>query len=122
MRSYVALLIAALALAGFQARAQQADCGVPAKLDDGWTIAKPEDTGLDGSRLCEIAERLKVTNANVHGVVIVHGARGASNSSKSRVTQSWRVAFLDCGECRTAHRRKHPEDAPCGGAVGQTVT
>jgi len=48
---------------------------VPAKLDDGWTIAKPEDSGLDGTRLCAIAERLKVTNANVHGVVIVRSGK-----------------------------------------------
>jgi CubicO group peptidase (beta-lactamase class C family) len=75
MRPHVVALIAALAFSALQARAQQADCGVPAKLDDGWTIAKPEDSGLDGTRLCAIAERLKVTNANVHGVVIVRSGK-----------------------------------------------
>jgi CubicO group peptidase (beta-lactamase class C family) len=74
MRPYAGALIAALAFSAPQALAQQVDCGVPAKLDDGWTIARPADTGLDGTRLCAIAERLKVTNANVHGVIIVrHG-------------------------------------------------
>jgi CubicO group peptidase (beta-lactamase class C family) len=75
MRPQVVALIAALAFGSLQARSQQPDCGVPAKLDDGWTIAKPEDTGLDGTRLCAIAERLKATNANVHGVVIVHSGK-----------------------------------------------
>jgi hypothetical protein len=75
MRPHVVALIAALAFSALQARAQQADCGVPAKLDDGWTTAKPEDSGLDGTRLCAIAERLKVTNANVHGVVIVRSGK-----------------------------------------------
>jgi hypothetical protein len=42
MRPHVVALIAALAFSALQARAQQADCGVPAKLDDGWTIAKPK--------------------------------------------------------------------------------
>ena len=45
------------------------------KLNDGWTVAKPEDTGLDGARLCGIAGRLKVTNANVQGVVIARGGK-----------------------------------------------
>lgn len=71
MRTQVLALVAALAINTLQARSQQTACGVPAQLDDGWTIAKPEDTGLDGTRLCAIAERLKVTDANVHGVVIV---------------------------------------------------
>ena len=75
MRPLVVALITALSFSALQARAQLADCGVPAKLDDGWTIAKPEDTGLDGTRLCAIAERLKVTNANVHGVVIVRSGK-----------------------------------------------
>ena len=38
-------------------------------------IAKPEDAGLDGARLCGIAARLKATDANVHGVVVVRGGK-----------------------------------------------
>jgi CubicO group peptidase (beta-lactamase class C family) len=75
MRARVVALVAALALGALPARAQQADCGTPAKIDDGWTLAKPEDAGLDRARLCGIAERLKATNANVHGVVIVRGGK-----------------------------------------------
>lgn len=75
MRPHIGALAAVLAVSSLQARAQQLDCGAPAKLDDGWTIAKPEEMDLDGTRLCAIAERLKVTNANVHGVVIARGGR-----------------------------------------------
>ena len=75
MRPHVVVLMAVLSFNPLQASAQQPACGAPAKLDDGWTIAKPEDVGIDGTRLCAIAERLKVTNANVHGVVIVRGGK-----------------------------------------------
>ena len=75
MRPHVAALIASLTLNAPVAHAQQAHCGAPAKLDDGWIIATPEDMGLDGARLCAIAERLKVTNSNVHGVVIVRDGK-----------------------------------------------
>lgn len=75
MRTHVVALIAALAFGVSQARAQRVDCGTPVKLDDGWTIARPEDANLDSTRLCGIAERLKVTNANVHGVVIVRDGK-----------------------------------------------
>lgn len=51
-----------------------AACGTPPVLGDGWPIAKPDDTGLDGARLCSIAARLKATEANIHSVVVVrHG-------------------------------------------------
>src|SRR5437764_1292812 len=36
-------------------------CGVPAALGDGWTIDSPDSVGLDGARLCRIADRLKET-------------------------------------------------------------
>jgi CubicO group peptidase (beta-lactamase class C family) len=49
-------------------------CGAPIPLDDGWTIDKPENVGLDGTRLCGIATGLAATDANVHAIVIVrHG-------------------------------------------------
>ncbi len=75
MRPHVFALIAALALSALQARAQQPQCGMPASLNDGWTVEKPENVGLDGASLCAIAERLKVTKANVHGVVIVRNGK-----------------------------------------------
>ena len=49
-------------------------CGSPASVGDGWPIATPESVGLDGERLCGIAARLAVINANIHAVVIArHG-------------------------------------------------
>src|SRR3954452_23674446 len=50
-------------------------CGVPAALGDGWTIDSPESAGLDGARLCRIADRLKETEANVHAVVVARHGR-----------------------------------------------
>ena len=66
---------ALLALAASSAPAQSSEpCGKPVTLDDGWPIASPESVGLDGARLCDIATRLKATDADVHGAVIVrHG-------------------------------------------------
>ncbi|MFM9942795.1 MAG: serine hydrolase domain-containing protein [Hyphomicrobiaceae bacterium] len=75
MRPHAAVLMAVLAFNPLQALAQEPVCGAPAKLDDGWSIAKPEDAGFDSTRLCAIAERLRRTNANVHGVVIVRGGK-----------------------------------------------
>jgi len=49
-------------------------CGAPVVSDDGWTIAAPDSVGIDGTRLCGIAARLKAQGADVHAVVIVrHG-------------------------------------------------
>ena len=54
--------------------ASNASCGVPAVLEDGWQIAKPEDAGVDGALLCGIAPRLQANDDNVHSVVVVrHG-------------------------------------------------
>lgn len=75
MRPPIVVLAAALALSPLQSHVDQPGCGAPAKLDDGWSIAKPEDVGLDGARLCAIAERLEATRANVHGVVIARGGK-----------------------------------------------
>src|SRR5262249_40579966 len=75
MRSHIVALAAALTIGALEVQAQQPECGVPAKLNDGWAIGKQEDAGLDGTRLCGIPERLKAANANVHGVVIVRGGK-----------------------------------------------
>ena len=70
-------LVAMLALAATTAAQGQTGtaCGIPNALDDGWTIATPESVGLDGTRLCAIAARLKEMEANVHSVVIVRRGR-----------------------------------------------
>lgn len=67
-------LAAMLVLAAPAAARGQAACGTPTALDDGWSIATPESTGLDGARLCGIAARLKEMEADVHAVLVIrHG-------------------------------------------------
>jgi CubicO group peptidase (beta-lactamase class C family) len=49
-------------------------CGTPTALNDGWTIASPESTGIDAERLCGIATRMKEIEADAHAVIVVrHG-------------------------------------------------
>jgi CubicO group peptidase (beta-lactamase class C family) len=66
-------------------------CGAPAKLDDGWPIDKPENVGLDGARLCGIAARLKITNANVHAVVVVRRGKLVFEQYFSGYDDPWGV-------------------------------
>lgn len=47
------------------------DCGNVAKLEDGWTIAAPQEQALDPELICAIGPRLaELKEANAHGVVI----------------------------------------------------
>lgn len=47
---------------------------MPVSLNDGWAIAAPDDVGMDGTRLCGIADRLKLRASSIHAVVIArHG-------------------------------------------------
>lgn len=49
-----------------------ANCGSPADLHDGWTVAAPAQQGLDPKLTCAIGPRLeKMTDADANGVVIV---------------------------------------------------
>ena len=68
----------ALALVLFPAlaTAAAAQCGVPAVLHDGWTVAAPAAEGLDPKLICAIGPTLeKMTDADPNGIVIVrHGA------------------------------------------------
>src|SRR5690349_23314356 len=47
----------------------------PAKLDDGWTLATPKDTGFDPGKLCPLDKFIgQWSGAKIHGVVVVrHG-------------------------------------------------
>src|SRR5580704_14338849 len=64
-------------------------CGMPAKLDDGWTIAAPESVGLDGKRLCTIEQRLKLTDADIHAVVIARHGKLAFEQYFAGIDQPW---------------------------------
>jgi CubicO group peptidase (beta-lactamase class C family) len=76
MAKFFTPLLLALALFGASALAVDvANCGTPAALDDGWTIARPEASGFDPTRLCELDDFLAQWPArNIHAVVVVrHG-------------------------------------------------
>lgn len=64
-------------------------CGMPAKLDDGWTIASPEGVGLDTVRLCGIEQRLKLTGSEVHAVVIARHGKLAFEQYFAGIDQPW---------------------------------
>jgi CubicO group peptidase (beta-lactamase class C family) len=81
-----ALLLANVSLAHAQTNPA---CGSPAKLDDGWTIAAPDDVGLDGKRLCTIEQRLKLTDSDIHAVVIARHGKLAFEQYFSGLDQPW---------------------------------
>src|ERR1700737_2196405 len=64
-------------------------CGTPAKLDDGWTIAAPDDVGLDGARLCSIEQRLKLTDSDIHAVVVARHGKLAFEQYFGGIDQPW---------------------------------
>ncbi len=77
MRRHAFLLAAALLLMSASAHAENApDCAAPARLDDGWSVSRPDEQGLDPSLICAIGPRLRGwKEANVHAVVVArHGA------------------------------------------------
>ena len=60
LRSLGLAAVVLLAVFASQARGEvNPPCGVPAALGDGWTIDSPESVGIDSTRLCHIADRLK---------------------------------------------------------------
>jgi CubicO group peptidase (beta-lactamase class C family) len=73
------LLALGLALLAFpyavQAQDAPAGCPAPARLDDGWTIATPNDAGFDPDKLCPLDRFIgQRADADIHGVVVVrHG-------------------------------------------------
>jgi CubicO group peptidase (beta-lactamase class C family) len=83
MRRHTIALIAALLLVSHATQAQEArspmagnaPCGVPVEMEDGWSVARPEDTGVDGALLCGIAPRLKANGDNVHSVVVARNGK-----------------------------------------------
>jgi CubicO group peptidase (beta-lactamase class C family) len=78
-------------------------CGTPTALDDGWTIASPESTGLDSTRLCAIAARMKETDANVHAVVIVRHGKLVFEQYFSGPDERWLVAGQFDHDATTRH-------------------
>jgi CubicO group peptidase (beta-lactamase class C family) len=56
--------------------AMAADCPKPTDLGDGWTVAAPEQEGLDSALICGIGPRLEaLKEAQAHGIVIARHGR-----------------------------------------------
>jgi CubicO group peptidase (beta-lactamase class C family) len=64
-------------------------CGMPVKLDDGWTVASPESVGVDGARLCGIGERLKLADSNVHAVLVARHGKLVFEQYFAGIDQPW---------------------------------
>src|SRR5439155_3504448 len=54
---------------------EKAGCEMPSNLNDGWSVSRPAEQGLDPAPICAIEERLRAwTASNAHAVVVVrHG-------------------------------------------------
>jgi hypothetical protein len=73
MMRWTAALVLSMLLA--PATVLAADRGSPTDLHDGWTVAAPDQEGLDPALICGIGPRLEaLTEAKAHGVIIArHG-------------------------------------------------
>ena len=89
-RIAAAVLLTIVALPVFaQQPANLGACGAPVALDDGWLTDKPENVGLDGARLCGIADRMTATNANVHAVLVVRKGKLVYEHYSSGFDDPW---------------------------------
>lgn len=77
MSRHLFALSLAIFISTYAAQAQDApaECPAPARLDDGWAVATPENAGFDPDKLCPLDKFIgRWTGAKIHGVVIVrHG-------------------------------------------------
>ncbi len=64
-------------------------CGSPSSLDDGWVTASPDSVGMDGTKLCGIAERLQLRGSEVHSVVVARHGRLVFEQYFPGVDQPW---------------------------------
>ena len=64
-------------------------CGSPSSIDDGWVTASPESVGMDGARLCGIAERLQLRSTEVHSVVVARHGKLVFEQYFAGIDQPW---------------------------------
>jgi CubicO group peptidase (beta-lactamase class C family) len=62
---------------------------MPAKRDDGWTVASPDSVGMDGARLCAIEGRLGLRGTSLHAVVIARRGKLVFEQYFSGIDQPW---------------------------------
>ena len=54
----------------------QANCALPAKRDDGWSVLSANaDNDVDQAALCRMADRLESSGANIHAVLVARHGR-----------------------------------------------
>ena len=71
MRKLLLAPLGALAFAA-SALAQEANCGKPVAMGDGWSIATPEEAEIDPAALCGLDKFIaQWPQANIHSVVVV---------------------------------------------------
>ncbi len=72
----VGVLVFGLVFVLIAVAAMAADCPKPTDFHDGWTVAAPEQEGLDPALICGIGPRLEaLKEANAHGIVIARHGR-----------------------------------------------
>jgi CubicO group peptidase (beta-lactamase class C family) len=105
MKKHILTLLLLIASVGAQAEPAGA-CGAPAALDDGWTIAGPEEVGLDGVQLCDLDGFLKQwPTANIHALVVVR--HGKLVVEHYRTGRDLRFAGEDRGVMKFSPTGKH---------------
>jgi CubicO group peptidase (beta-lactamase class C family) len=56
--------------------ASQANCAIPARREDGWSISSASDyNGISQAALCGMADRLEGSGANIHAVLVARHGR-----------------------------------------------
>jgi CubicO group peptidase (beta-lactamase class C family) len=105
MKKHILTVLLLIATAGAQAQPAET-CGAPAALDDGWTIAKAEDVGLDRAQLCDLESFLKQwPTANIHALVAVR--HGKLVLEHYRTGKDLRFAGEERGMVRFTPTEKH---------------
>ena len=76
MKRLLMSALALLALCSTVAAQEAQPCGAPISNGDGWTIDRPEGTGLDTGQLCKLDTFIaQWKDANIHAVVVARAGK-----------------------------------------------
>jgi CubicO group peptidase (beta-lactamase class C family) len=76
VRPIETLMLAVISAPLIAVPAMAANCPMPPDLGDGWTVAAPEQEGLNSALICGIGPRLEaLKEARAHGVVVARHGR-----------------------------------------------